>query len=49
MDKAKKEYPITVWLTEELNNDIENYCYKYDITRSTFVRDAIRRALTRER
>lgn len=49
MDKAKKEIPITIWLTEDMNNDIENYCYKYDLTRSTFVRDAIRRALTRER
>lgn len=49
MDKTKKEIPITVWINEEMNNDIENYCYKYDLTRSTLIRDAIRRALTKER
>ncbi len=49
MDKVKKEWPITIFVNEEMYRDIENYCYKYDITRSALIRDAIRRALTRER
>lgn len=47
--REKKETPITIWVDEEMKNDIDNYCYKYDIARSIFVRDAIRRALSREK
>lgn len=43
--RKSKEYCVTTWLDEDLLKLLDDYCTKYDLSRSVFIRSCIRTTL----